>query len=266
MARARNIKAAFFQNEILGSLDPLARLLFIGMWTIADFKGCLEFRPKRIKAQLLPYDECDVLKLAINLDKSGFISIYSVQGKRYIKIVNFTRHQNPHKNEREAGSDIPDFEEKHKEINTLEKIAINSEKIGSAPADSLFLIPDLLIPDTGYLITEKAPNKKNIDGEFEKLWQMYPKRPGANKSQALKAWNARLKEGASVEEMQHGVYRYRAYCKTMNVDSQYIKHAATFLGPDKHYLSDWKATNHSQDFANRLTGKKGDNDEFTIDA
>jgi hypothetical protein len=104
MARSRNIKPGFFQNEQLGELAPIERLAFIGMWTIADFKGCLEFRPKRLKVQLMPYDDCDFENIAINLDKSGLIRNYSVQGRRYIKIINFTRHQNPHKNERDAGA------------------------------------------------------------------------------------------------------------------------------------------------------------------
>ena len=47
MARSRNIKPAFFENELLGELPPLDRLSFIAMWTIADFKGCFEYRPKR---------------------------------------------------------------------------------------------------------------------------------------------------------------------------------------------------------------------------
>lgn len=145
MARARNIKPSFFQNDALGELDPLARLLFVGLWTIADFKGCLEFRPKRIKAQLLPYDECSLDSLATALDKSGFIAIYSVQGQQYIKIVNFERHQNPHKNEREAGSEVPDIDKKDHEIKELKQDGKNREQDGTAPADSLFLIPDSLI-------------------------------------------------------------------------------------------------------------------------
>ena len=77
MARARNIKPAFFDNDRLGETEPLARLMFIGMWTIADFNGNLVWREKRIKAKLLPYDDCDVVKLAINLEKSGVIRFYS---------------------------------------------------------------------------------------------------------------------------------------------------------------------------------------------
>lgn len=146
MARARNIKPSFFQNDTLADLPALARLLFIGLWTICDFKGCMEFRPKRIKAQILPYDDCDVEALANNLDKSGFIAIYSVQGQPYLKIVNFERHQNPHKNERDAGSDCPDILEKDNAINELTQDGSNPDKNGTARADSLFPQPSSLNP------------------------------------------------------------------------------------------------------------------------
>ena len=159
MARGRNIKPAFFTNEDLAEVEPLARLLFIGMWTISNFKGCFEYRPKRLKVQLLPYDDCDIEQLVINLDKSGFISIYSVQGQRYIKVLNFTKHQNPHKNERDSGSDIPDIELRDDLNNenslNVKRLDDNREKDGTNPdlngiarADSLNLIPDSLNIDS----------------------------------------------------------------------------------------------------------------------
>jgi len=148
MARARNIKPGFFQNDELADQSPLARLAFIGMWTIADFKGCIEYRPKMLKVQILPYDECDLDEIVNNLEKARFIRFYSVQGKRYIKIVNFEKHQNPHKNEREAGSDIPDITENDNSFNELKKDGTKPEFIGTNRADSLLLIPDSLNPDS----------------------------------------------------------------------------------------------------------------------
>ena len=53
MARARNIKPGFFDNETLGELPALTRLLFIGLWCLADREGRLQDRPKRIKKELL---------------------------------------------------------------------------------------------------------------------------------------------------------------------------------------------------------------------
>ena len=198
MARARNIKPAFFTNENLAELTALERLAFIGMWTIADFKGCIEFRPKRLKIQLLPYDECDFEIIAINLDKSGFILNYSVQGKRYIKIINFERHQNPHKNEKLAGSEIPNYEEKYNTFNNIENIEINLDKDGTARADSLIPLTDSLnlIPDS--MIPEKKHTRKEtaLDSSFNEFWNSYPTKVG--KDAALKAW---IKKKPPIQEV-----------------------------------------------------------------
>ena len=149
MARARNIKPSFFNNDVLADIEPLGRLLFIGLWTICDYKGNLEFREKKIKASLLPYDNCSVIDIAINLEKSGFIQSYSNAGVTYINIVNFSKHQNPHKNERLKGSDTPDISDSDSQLYDLkegriksEKIAINPDNNGTNPADSFNLIPD----------------------------------------------------------------------------------------------------------------------------
>ena len=132
MARARNIKPAFFENDILADCQPLSRLLFIGLWTIADKAGRLEKRVKKIKAQLLPYDNCDCKKLLNELEKSGFIVSYKVKESVYIQILNFDKHQNPHI--KETASTIP--------APCKNSISMEEES----------LIPDslLLIPDTGY--------------------------------------------------------------------------------------------------------------------
>ena len=105
MARARNIKPAFFSNDILADIQPLGRILFIGLWTIADREGRLEDRHRRIKAELLPYDNCDVNELLDDLQQHGFITRYEVDGVKYIHVDNFTKHQNPHV--KEAASTIP---------------------------------------------------------------------------------------------------------------------------------------------------------------
>ena len=60
--RARNLKPGFFQNEYLADLPMAARLLFQGLWCSADRNGRLEYQPKKLKAEILPYDEVDVAK------------------------------------------------------------------------------------------------------------------------------------------------------------------------------------------------------------
>lgn len=60
MARTRSIKPSFFDNELLGGLSPLTRLLFIGLWGQADRAGRLEDRPLRLKKNILGYDDVTV--------------------------------------------------------------------------------------------------------------------------------------------------------------------------------------------------------------
>ncbi len=106
MARMRTLKAGFFTNEELAACSPLARLLFAGLWVIADRDGRLEDRPRRIRAELLPYDEVDVDELLDELDGAGFIRRYEIAGSgRFIWIVKFRKHQRP--SAREVPSVIP---------------------------------------------------------------------------------------------------------------------------------------------------------------
>ena len=155
MARARNIKPSFFTNEQVSDNCPLGRLLFIGLWTMADYKGDLEWKEKTLKIQILPWDECSVKSLAINLDKSGLVRLYSDGNKIYLNIPNFEKHQNPHKNERDKGSDIPRYTEDMRQAIDLQGLTINRDSSGLKPesshsdrADSLLLIPDSPIAES----------------------------------------------------------------------------------------------------------------------
>jgi len=142
--RARNIKPGFFKNEKLAECHPLARILFSGLWCCADREGRLEDRPKRIKAEILPYDNCDCEKLLTELQKFDFIQRYEIEKNKYIQIVNFAKHQNPHC--RESESTIP----------APTKAMPSPEKAMPSPADSL--IPDSLIPDSPSTSSEPEKN------------------------------------------------------------------------------------------------------------
>ena len=114
MARTRQIKMGFFLNEELAAVPPLGRLLFAGLWTIADRAGRLEDRPAKLRAAVLPYDRADGEKLIAQLAERGFLVRYEVEGKRYLEIVHFREHQRPHP--QEPASEIPaPFESKSRD-------------------------------------------------------------------------------------------------------------------------------------------------------
>ncbi len=106
MARARNIKPGFFKNEVLVELPIFVRLLFTGLWTLADREGRIEDRPKRIKLELFPYDDENVDAALNTLAESGFITRYEASGVKVIQITNFLKHQTPHGTEKD--SELPD--------------------------------------------------------------------------------------------------------------------------------------------------------------
>ena len=150
MARARNIKPGFFKNEILGVADPLYSLLFEGLWVLADRSGRLEDRPLRIKGEVFPYrDGLNVDAMLNWLESNGFIRRYTAQGKKCILVLEFVKHQNPHKNETESELPAPSDE-----CTQPEEIGTVTEIIGSTRADSLS--SDSLIPDTPIL--NSVPN------------------------------------------------------------------------------------------------------------
>jgi len=121
---------------------------------IADRKGRLEYRPKRIKIEIFPCDNVEIPALIGELEAQGLVRKYEVDGKEYLDIPGFTRHQNPHMNEK--ASDLPPFPEQApgshdgKAVQAPEDSGASTvqapELHGATPADSL--IPDSLIPDS----------------------------------------------------------------------------------------------------------------------
>ena len=103
--RSRDIKPGFYKNDQLAECSMAARLLFPGLWMLADREGRFENRPKKIRAEIFPFDDVDVASLLKELEDAGLILAYEVNGSRYFWIPNFKKHQSPHKNEK--NSELP---------------------------------------------------------------------------------------------------------------------------------------------------------------
>ena len=128
MSRIRYLKPDFFIDEDIAELPYEVRLFFQGLWCSADKAGRLEDRPKKLKVQILPYDNVDVEKM-LNLlvkPKNGnrrpFIIRYEIENEKYIQIVNWNKHQKPHHTEKD--SIIPLYKKKESNIKKETKIKI----------------------------------------------------------------------------------------------------------------------------------------------
>lgn len=223
MARARNIKPALFKNEILGVADPLLTILFEGLWVLADREGRLEDRPLRIKAEIFPYRDGIEIQAMLNwLDEKEFILRYTCEGKQFIQVNSFEKHQNPHKNE--APSEIPAFSEG---CTTSDKIGTPTESISSARADSLSsdsLSLDSLNPQPAK--PSQAPGADSTD-LFDRFWRLYPNKK--SKAKACLAWKKLKVTNDLFNQILEGLAKYCASAEWTKDGGQFIPHPTTWL-------------------------------------
>lgn len=73
--------------------------------------------------------------------------------------------------------------------------------------------------------------------EFDGFWGAYPRK--IEKRSALRAWGARMKEGVSPDELTTAAEHYAEDCRQQHTEPRFIKHAATFLGPNRPW-EDWR--------------------------
>jgi hypothetical protein len=137
--RSRNIKPGFFENEELAQLPYEARLLFAGLWCYSDREGRFEWRPKRIKALLFPYDDIDITCHLMSLHVMTLILQYKLGDDTFGVIPNFKKHQHPHPHE--ACSTLPD-------PNECELILPNENNVMKCVTNVIQCQADIMIPDT----------------------------------------------------------------------------------------------------------------------
>lgn len=124
MARIRSVHPSLFTDEAWVSCSPLARILYIALWTDADDQGVFEWKPLQIKMRLLPGDMVEAKTLLDELANVDLIAEFQSGGQKYGAIKNFRKFQRPQKPN--AVHDLPD--------NFRPYVAIDEE---NDPADGL---------------------------------------------------------------------------------------------------------------------------------
>lgn len=103
--RRREISHAFWTDGKVFALSEGAKLLFIGLWQLADREGRLEDKPSDIGCQIRQWDVAGTSKLLAEIAAQGLIQRYDVGGVGFIQVANFLKHQRPHP--KEAVSTLP---------------------------------------------------------------------------------------------------------------------------------------------------------------
>ena len=256
MARTRSIKPGFFDNEILGDLPALTRLLFIGLWCIADREGRLEDRPKRIRKALLGYDDVstnDVSSMLQELHDGGFVVRYAIQGEDFIQIINFTKHQNPHI--KEKGSEIPPppeeptyrrYGEDYDESDDEDEHRTSTMQVSDKHRASTIQAPPITVnrlPSTGNLppdtveareetcATAEAEEPRTAETtakkRFDLFWSAYPKKVG--KKDAQKAWKNAKVNTELFDRIMTAIGRARTTDQWQRENGRYIPNPSTWI-------------------------------------
>lgn len=176
--RARNIKPDFFRDAELAEVSIEARYLFIGLWCLADRQGKLKDNPKQIRFEVFPETKTkdDINTLLNSLQDHHLITRYEIEKVRYIKVINFLKHQSPHHTEMQSKYPDPPC------------ITVSYGEPPEISSD-IPLNPDLLNPDI--LNTDKKdmsdPNGSNgsYSSDFLVIYSAYPKNQRGSKKNAF---------------------------------------------------------------------------------
>ena len=264
MARARIIKPSFFSNDTLSGLNPLARILFAGLWTIADREGRLEGRPKRIKASILPYDDCNIEELLIELHNFGFIEIYKSDNCVYIQVINFKKHQRPHAKESPSVIPAPTKVVASNNLGSGEQSPFCSLTLNPLPL-TLNLSPSETEPknvrpeiiaqaDLGNTRADHKPNPEEARRtpeeprppksepcadigammQFDTFWDLCPSK--IKRSECRDEFFQHIKNGVPAEKIIDGIRRYRAYIDAGLENPRYVKGSLKWL-QERHWTN-----------------------------
>ena len=111
MARKRMIDPNIWQSEDFGKLSNLAKVVFIGLFSLADDEGRGRANPMYLKSTLFPYNEkmrsTDVEVALSEISRNMSILFYSYNESNYYSLLSWNTFQ---KIDKPTESKIPEFE------------------------------------------------------------------------------------------------------------------------------------------------------------
>lgn len=94
----RILKESICTSEELAAISPEAEVLFYRLIVKADDFGLFHGNPKLLASLLFPLTtppEKKVEAWLVELCSAGLVQLYEIDGKRYLKLVSFSKHQQP---------------------------------------------------------------------------------------------------------------------------------------------------------------------------
>lgn len=261
--RIRSIKPEFWRSEDISRLSIEDRLLFIGLWSYVDDNGVGQDRESLVAADLfaddLSRDPRDTLARVSGglerLSEAGRIVRYTVDGRAYLAVTNWERHQRidkpnkpryplptsenavvndtlatPSRDTRDTLATPSRLEQGNRGTeeqgsNTLGHPAGDRERTVTDDARS--------VHDDESNVSEapskSAPTASTYPPEFEQWWAAYPKKVG--KRRALKDWKQAVKRERAGEIIA-ATRQFAEYHAAYGTEKRFIPNPSTWLNRD----------------------------------
>lgn len=240
MARIRTIKPEFWRSPDIMQLDHFQRLLYIGLWNLADDEGRGEYNAAAIAADLFlseyslnPHGVLTQVETAFTeYSNSGMVRLYRVKNRQYFEIINWLDHQRIN---RPSASKFPAYDQREQEIhapltedslNTHGALTVGKEQ-GTGNREQG--VKDLSDSDE----SNDTPKPKRIQytPEFEDWWRRFPKRTGSKKN-AFTQFKSALNR-IPLEELNAATDRLAAFVRAGHKEVQFVKDGERWLKEDR---------------------------------
>lgn len=226
----RMVYSKIWSSEQFSKLTDKAKLLYIGMITLADDDGRLIANPAYLRGQIFTYYDIsisDVLKLRKEVENTGLIFVYLVSENEYVEHPKWPEYQ-VIRGDLYRPSTLPN--RNGKVTKSLQKSTLSKDKISkdntSESKDSQGkkklknMDEDFIDSDTGEYINNKPSNKKHPNAPIVfALFGKFPRNWRINKTQLLAGENLFKEKG--IEQIKKAIKFYREnrdneYCPVVN--------------------------------------------------
>lgn len=225
----RILKESICTSSTVDALNSDEERFFYRLMVQADDFGRMDARPQIVRARCFPLKLDAVTDAVVSgwlhtCARVGLIHLYTAGGQPYLQFVTWDKHQQV----RAKRSRYPDPDSNGYHLISDDGICPRNPIQSESESESECVpAPTALVS-----VIHPAPKPEGYSAKFEGFWRAYPRR--IEKKAAWRVWQMRLREGVDADGLIDAASNY-AIAKE-GIDPQYIKHAATFLGPNEHYL------------------------------
>jgi len=229
--RIRTIKPEFWRSDDITSLSREDRLLFIGIWSYVDDNGVGIDDYRRIAADLFAFEDDQkeirefVREGLATLSRRFLIARYELEGRCYIHVTSWRRHQKVDKPNKPRYPEPPaDY-----------KPPTSGNDDGSRESRDTFATPSPSVvrnrgteEQRNNTSSRSASAKRTPDDRFAEFYAAYPRKRDPRKAE--QAYRAALKRGATPDQL---ITAATAYARNGG-ETQFMKYPASWLNAEAY--------------------------------